>query len=161
MPRFNIPSPQSFISKVPSADSFKAKADAGINAVIGKVPAVDKFQKAAQSNDVTAMMESINQIESATNPGNLASAVGSKLGIKVDAEKVNSSLEQINEIKSNINSKAVEGLTSLAEKAGVHVNIPTEEEITNMIITQDVAENFDTKMATIQTYIESKLDSMG
>lgn len=154
-----MPSADYFKSQMPSVDSFKAQAESKIMDKVSSIPQVEELKAKAEEKIMGKLGNiDITNLPEPKSTGELASELGSKLGLKVDSEKIDTALGQIDAIKSSMTSKAIDRVKNVAEKVGIKVpDIPSEDEIAQMIISEDMAENIDGKIAAIESFINSKL----
>ena len=107
------------------------------------------FSKALNSTGITSKIEKLTgDLETKMNSmspeelngmmekatiGNLASLVGGKAGIDIDASKIDGVVNRITETRLSIRQTIVNTVLGVAEKAGYSITLPNEESITKFI----------------------------
>lgn len=122
---------------MPKFGGFSAGSIGGsFGKAVGKLGIGDKVDKLV--GNLETKMETMSPedmsgaIEKATL-GNLASLVGGKVGVDVDASKIDGVIGRFYEAKSSIRSTIVSSILGVAEKAGYSISLPNEESINKFI----------------------------
>lgn len=161
MSKLKFPSADFFKSQVPSIDSFVSEAKSSLGNVTSQFPTVNDLKGKFEDK----VKEKIGGIDIYNLPepkstGELASIAAGKLGINVDSAKIDKTLEEIEDFKAGMTAKTLEGAKTLADKVGIKLpNIPSEEEIAQMIVDSDpeTVMDIESKIASIESLIQSKL----
>ena len=105
----------------------KAVGKLGIDTKIDKIMGDVETKMGAMSPE-----DMSGAIEKATL-GNLASLIGGKAGVDVDASKIDGVIGRFYEAKSSIQSTILSSILGVAEKAGYSISLPNEESINKFI----------------------------
>lgn len=147
---FNIKVPDlrgQIASKMPKLQDKVGEAKALVNdRISANMP---NLQDVAKNAD-------INQLGKLPSEGELISKAAAKVGLDVDSVKIDDTIGKIEAFKSDLNQKALDKVTELAEKAGYMVDIPTSEDLTSEFMTE-LAGKDDFGLQDVQKYISSKV----
>lgn len=152
--KFNLPNKEEFLNQLPTAESFMNRATGKMEEFNAKLIKPEDFTKKISTGDYEGILNSMNSIKTT---GELASFAGSKVGIKINSEKVDNVLTQIDELKQKAGEKALDTLRPIGKQIGVHIPSISQEDILNQLITDDMDANFESKL----TAIEGKIKSVG
>lgn len=96
--------------------------------------AINKVESKASSmtpEEMTSLMEK-------ATPGNAAEWLGGKVGLKLNASKIDGVYNRYMDAKSKIGLSVLNGLLGAVEKAGYKINLPDGEKLANYMMDHDL-----------------------
>lgn len=171
-----------FTTKVPSEDEFMKMADTDLGSYIQGEIGIDLGPISQLNNTIEGKLDGVKQsfidkakesigvdLSEISMPGNiedyerLAYKYGPKIGIPQGAfDKYEELKSKVDDVKELAKEKSIEHGTQKAKELGIDIpNVPSEEELVQMIAdtNPDAIASIDEKIAAIEQFIQSKLNS--
>lgn len=104
---------------------------------------ISKVTKNVETQIGNVSPEKISGIMEKATIGNAASFLGGKVGLNVNAGKVDGVINRYNEMKSSVQEKIWSTVISSAEKAGFKISLPDASTLTNYLLANNIVENIE------------------